>query len=193
MQAMLCFALRRPLNATLPSKWDSGESNLPWKKQQSRWQETQNVAASQTFFSFDSLLNVVILMLVFLKLLCVYVCVCVLMCVSSEPQLKGIVTRLFCRQGFYLQMGQDGSLDGTKDDSTNSCKSTCRIHPSSIHASIIHPSICPFIHYLSILPFFQYSSHRSSPLSCLFTHPHINVSISHLYISTYLRTCLLCS
>ncbi|XP_030605243.1 fibroblast growth factor 14-like isoform X2 [Archocentrus centrarchus] len=38
----------------------------------------------------------------------------------QEPQLKGIVTRLFCRQGFYLQMGQDGSLDGTKDDSTNS-------------------------------------------------------------------------
>ncbi|XP_077368409.1 uncharacterized protein LOC144013426 isoform X1 [Festucalex cinctus] len=38
----------------------------------------------------------------------------------TEPQLKGIVTRLFCRQGFYLQMGQDGSLDGTKDDSTNS-------------------------------------------------------------------------
>ncbi|XP_061841127.1 fibroblast growth factor 14-like isoform X3 [Nerophis lumbriciformis] len=37
----------------------------------------------------------------------------------TEPQLKGIVTRLFCRQGFYLQMGQDGSLDGTKDDSTN--------------------------------------------------------------------------
>ncbi|MEQ2204024.1 hypothetical protein XENOCAPTIV_006709, partial [Xenoophorus captivus] len=35
-------------------------------------------------------------------------------------KLKGIVTRLFCRQGFYLQMGQDGSLDGTKDDSTNS-------------------------------------------------------------------------
>ncbi|PWA32258.1 hypothetical protein CCH79_00013173 [Gambusia affinis] len=39
---------------------------------------------------------------------------------KQEPQLKGIVTRLFCRQGFYLQMGQDGSLDGTKDDSTNS-------------------------------------------------------------------------
>ncbi|XP_037133783.1 fibroblast growth factor 5-like isoform X1 [Syngnathus acus] len=38
----------------------------------------------------------------------------------TEPQLKGIVTRLFCRQGFYLQMGQDGGLDGTKDDSTNS-------------------------------------------------------------------------
>ncbi|XP_053170261.1 fibroblast growth factor 12-like [Scomber japonicus] len=38
----------------------------------------------------------------------------------TEPQLKGIVTRLFCRQGFYLQMGQDGSMDGTKDDSTNS-------------------------------------------------------------------------
>ncbi|XP_072294793.1 fibroblast growth factor 14-like isoform X3 [Eucyclogobius newberryi] len=37
----------------------------------------------------------------------------------AEPQLKGIVTRLFCRQGFYLQMAQDGTLDGTKDDSTN--------------------------------------------------------------------------
>uniref|UniRef100_A0A3B4ALB5 Fibroblast growth factor n=1 Tax=Periophthalmus magnuspinnatus TaxID=409849 RepID=A0A3B4ALB5_9GOBI len=37
----------------------------------------------------------------------------------QEPQLKGIVTRLFCRQGFYLQMAQDGSLDGTKDDSTH--------------------------------------------------------------------------
>uniref|UniRef100_A0A674MTU7 Fibroblast growth factor 14 n=1 Tax=Takifugu rubripes TaxID=31033 RepID=A0A674MTU7_TAKRU len=36
----------------------------------------------------------------------------------QEPQLKGIVTRLFCRQGFYLQMGQDGSLDGTKDDNS---------------------------------------------------------------------------
>lgn len=38
----------------------------------------------------------------------------------TEPQLKGIVTRLFCRQGFYLQMAQEGTLDGTKDDSTNS-------------------------------------------------------------------------
>ncbi|KAM6945853.1 fibroblast growth factor 14-like isoform 1-T1 [Aplochiton taeniatus] len=38
----------------------------------------------------------------------------------TDPQLKGIVTRLYCRQGYYLQMNQDGRLDGTKDDSTNS-------------------------------------------------------------------------
>ncbi|XP_010902813.1 fibroblast growth factor 14 isoform X2 [Esox lucius] len=38
----------------------------------------------------------------------------------QDPQLKGIVTRLFCRQGYYLQMNPDGSLDGTKDDSSNS-------------------------------------------------------------------------
>ncbi|XP_058236947.1 fibroblast growth factor 14-like isoform X1 [Hemibagrus wyckioides] len=38
----------------------------------------------------------------------------------SDPQLKGIVTRLYCRQGYYLQMSPDGCLDGTKDDSTNS-------------------------------------------------------------------------
>uniref|UniRef100_A0A8C2CSI8 Fibroblast growth factor n=1 Tax=Cyprinus carpio TaxID=7962 RepID=A0A8C2CSI8_CYPCA len=39
---------------------------------------------------------------------------------SKYPQLKGIVTRLYCRQGYYLQMNPDGSLDGTKDDSSNS-------------------------------------------------------------------------
>ncbi|PWA31393.1 hypothetical protein CCH79_00002527 [Gambusia affinis] len=38
----------------------------------------------------------------------------------ANPQLKGIVTRLYCRQGYYLQMNPDGSLDGTKDDSSNS-------------------------------------------------------------------------
>ncbi|XP_032878998.1 fibroblast growth factor 14 isoform X2 [Amblyraja radiata] len=37
-----------------------------------------------------------------------------------DSQLKGIVTRLYCRQGFYLQMNADGAVDGTKDDSTNS-------------------------------------------------------------------------
>lgn len=40
----------------------------------------------------------------------------------ADPQLKGIVTRLYCRQGYYLQMNPDGSLDGTKDDSSNSCE-----------------------------------------------------------------------
>ncbi|TRY88206.1 hypothetical protein DNTS_026897 [Danionella cerebrum] len=39
---------------------------------------------------------------------------------NNDPQLKGIVTRLYCRQGYYLQMNPDGSLDGTKDDSSNS-------------------------------------------------------------------------
>ncbi|XP_076857801.1 fibroblast growth factor 14 isoform X3 [Brachyhypopomus gauderio] len=39
---------------------------------------------------------------------------------GKDPQLKGIVTRLYCRQGYYLQMNPDGCLDGTKDDSSNS-------------------------------------------------------------------------
>ena len=42
------------------------------------------------------------------------------MCLSplllSEPQLKGIVTRLSSRQGFQLQMQPDGTIDGTKDE-----------------------------------------------------------------------------
>ncbi|XP_077401882.1 fibroblast growth factor 13-like [Vanacampus margaritifer] len=33
-----------------------------------------------------------------------------------EPQLKGIVTRLSSRQGFQLQLGPDGTIDGTKEE-----------------------------------------------------------------------------
>lgn len=36
-----------------------------------------------------------------------------------EPQLKGIVTRLFSQQGFYLQMQPDGTIDGTKDENSD--------------------------------------------------------------------------
>ncbi|CAL8367955.1 unnamed protein product [Boreogadus saida] len=37
-----------------------------------------------------------------------------------EPQLKGIVTRLFSQQGFYLQMQPDGTIDGSKDENSDS-------------------------------------------------------------------------
>ncbi|XP_015217047.1 fibroblast growth factor 12 isoform X1 [Lepisosteus oculatus] len=36
-----------------------------------------------------------------------------------EPQLKGIVTRLFSQQGFFLQMHPDGTIDGTKDENSD--------------------------------------------------------------------------
>ncbi|XP_060799291.1 fibroblast growth factor 12 isoform X1 [Neoarius graeffei] len=38
---------------------------------------------------------------------------------KPEPQLKGIVTRLFSEQGFYLQMKPDGSINGTKDENSD--------------------------------------------------------------------------
>ncbi|KAM9443011.1 fibroblast growth factor 12-like isoform 3-T4 [Salvelinus alpinus] len=38
---------------------------------------------------------------------------------TSEPQLKGIVTRLFSEQGFYLQMKPDGTINGTKDENSD--------------------------------------------------------------------------
>ncbi|XP_073673559.1 fibroblast growth factor 12-like isoform X4 [Garra rufa] len=38
---------------------------------------------------------------------------------SAEPQLKGIVTRLFSEQGFYLQMQPDGTVNGTKDENSD--------------------------------------------------------------------------
>lgn len=35
---------------------------------------------------------------------------------SIEPQLKGIVTKLYSRQGFHLQLQADGTIDGTKEE-----------------------------------------------------------------------------
>ncbi|ETE56224.1 Fibroblast growth factor 12, partial [Ophiophagus hannah] len=37
----------------------------------------------------------------------------------AEPQLKGIVTRLFSQQEFFLQMHPDGTIDGTKDENSD--------------------------------------------------------------------------
>ncbi|XP_060762452.1 fibroblast growth factor 12a isoform X2 [Neoarius graeffei] len=36
-----------------------------------------------------------------------------------EPQLKGIVTRLFSQQGYYLQMQPDGTINGSKDENSD--------------------------------------------------------------------------
>ncbi|XP_063751616.1 fibroblast growth factor 11 [Eleginops maclovinus] len=35
-----------------------------------------------------------------------------------EPQLKGIVTRLYSQHGYYLQMQPDGTMDSTRDESS---------------------------------------------------------------------------
>uniref|UniRef100_A0A8C3CMK5 Fibroblast growth factor n=1 Tax=Cairina moschata TaxID=8855 RepID=A0A8C3CMK5_CAIMO len=38
---------------------------------------------------------------------------------GKEPQLKGIVTRLFSQQEYFLQMHPDGTIDGTKDENSD--------------------------------------------------------------------------
>lgn len=38
---------------------------------------------------------------------------------STEPQLKGIVTKLYSRQGFHLQLQADGTIDSTKEEDNN--------------------------------------------------------------------------
>ncbi|XP_021392531.1 fibroblast growth factor 12 isoform X2 [Lonchura striata] len=38
---------------------------------------------------------------------------------KAEPQLKGIVTRLFSQQEYFLQMHPDGTIDGTKDENSD--------------------------------------------------------------------------
>ncbi|MCI4387951.1 hypothetical protein PGIGA_G00080020 [Pangasianodon gigas] len=40
-------------------------------------------------------------------------------CLLTQPQLKGIVTRLYSQHGFYLQMQPDGTMDGTRDESSS--------------------------------------------------------------------------
>ncbi|XP_053372349.1 fibroblast growth factor 11 isoform X1 [Clarias gariepinus] len=40
-------------------------------------------------------------------------------CSRLSPQLKGIVTRLYSQHGFYLQMQPDGTMDGTRDESSS--------------------------------------------------------------------------
>ena len=37
----------------------------------------------------------------------------------SEPQLKGIVTKVFSQQGYFLKMHPDGTIDETKDENTD--------------------------------------------------------------------------
>ncbi|KTG41748.1 hypothetical protein cypCar_00023835, partial [Cyprinus carpio] len=44
-----------------------------------------------------------------------------------QPQLKGIVTRLYSQHGHYLQMLPDGTMDGTRDE--NSCFSQFNLIP----------------------------------------------------------------
>ena len=61
---------------------------------------------------------------------CARVCVCMCVCVT-EPQLKGIVTRLFSQQGFYLRMQPDGTIDGSKDE--NSDNSEWGILEDAVH------------------------------------------------------------
>ncbi|KAL7979547.1 hypothetical protein Chor_004705 [Crotalus horridus] len=35
---------------------------------------------------------------------------------KPEPQLKGIITKLYSRQGYHLQLQADGTIDGTKEE-----------------------------------------------------------------------------
>ncbi|GCC17474.1 hypothetical protein chiPu_0017568 [Chiloscyllium punctatum] len=39
-----------------------------------------------------------------------------------EPQLKGIVTKLYSRQGYHLQLQPDGVIDGTKEEGSSYSK-----------------------------------------------------------------------
>eukprot|EP00064_Thunnus_orientalis_P024948 superscaffoldBa00011552_g25271 len=63
----------------------------------------------------------------------------------DEPQLKGIVTRLFSEQGFFLQMQPDGTISGNKDENSDNSESL---------------ACCRFNSHL-----FSCSAHQNSPVS----------------------------
>ncbi|MEQ2183984.1 Fibroblast growth factor 13, partial [Goodea atripinnis] len=50
-----------------------------------------------------------------------FICLC-FPSASTEPQLKGIVTKLYSRQGFHLQLQADGTIDGTKEEDSGYSK-----------------------------------------------------------------------
>ncbi|XP_034024887.1 fibroblast growth factor 12-like isoform X1 [Thalassophryne amazonica] len=51
----------------------------------------------------------------------------------AEPQLKGIVTRLFSEQGFFLQMQPDGTISGSKDENSDyNCLCVCVCCPAAL-------------------------------------------------------------
>uniref|UniRef100_A0A8C1INT7 Fibroblast growth factor 12b n=1 Tax=Cyprinus carpio TaxID=7962 RepID=A0A8C1INT7_CYPCA len=58
---------------------------------------------------------------------------------KPESQLKGIVTRLFSEQGYYLQMQPDGTVGGTKDE--NSDYSESLSVPSVLYQKLIRSEI----------------------------------------------------
>lgn len=55
----------------------------------------------------------------------------------SEPQLKGIVTRLSSRQGFQLQMQPDGTIDGTKDEDSTYGRSDSGMHNKLLVTTVL--------------------------------------------------------
>lgn len=70
----------------------------------------------------------------------------------SEPQLKGIVTRLSSRQGFQLQMQPDGTIDGTKDEDSTYGKSNRKKNTGhsnvSVSSDFFHlPATNHYFHY----------------------------------------------
>lgn len=68
---------------------------------------------------------------------------------SPEPQLKGIVTKLFCRQGFYLQANPDGSIQGTPEDSSSFSEGGARCWWEAVKGPLITSSGLAAFSFLS--------------------------------------------
>uniref|UniRef100_A0AAY4D7H3 FGF n=1 Tax=Denticeps clupeoides TaxID=299321 RepID=A0AAY4D7H3_9TELE len=91
---------------------------------------------------------------------------------KPEPQLKGIVTRLFSEQGFYLQMQPDGTVSGTKDE--NSDYTLFNLIPVGLRVVAIQ-GVKAGLYVAMNGEGFLYSSVRSSSFSlCMYKEPSLH-------------------
>lgn len=86
------------------------------------WKESQKAvwSANHFFFIYSGFNGDHTNWLLLLAACLVYLIV-IIIC-FAEPQLKGIVTRLFSQQEYFLQMHPDGTIDGTKDENSDYSK-----------------------------------------------------------------------
>ncbi|CAG02165.1 unnamed protein product, partial [Tetraodon nigroviridis] len=73
---------------------------------------------------------------------------------EPESQLKGIVTRLFSEQSFFLQMNPDGSIGGTKDENSDNSerRAAPAARPDADGPSHLRPSVCLLPALFNLIP-----------------------------------------
>uniref|UniRef100_A0A8C1IP27 Fibroblast growth factor 12b n=1 Tax=Cyprinus carpio TaxID=7962 RepID=A0A8C1IP27_CYPCA len=99
---------------------------------------------------------------------------------KPESQLKGIVTRLFSEQGYYLQMQPDGTVGGTKDENSdymmfNLLNVTCKVAILKyVKGQIYIYMTSQALFYSSVVNRFLYSTDTFTAELCMYKEPSLH-------------------